>query len=193
MDLQYNPNGKDFTFGYTKYKWHNESNCQTETIITWLKTWSINSAHFNVLVKVWSVSRRRHIQRLKVSRTVFPATNEMKEVSQEVIELRDESVSSETSKQMTIFVADFFPKTGKTSFRFSPQLIIFKLQALFKRVVISWRGKCFNLTFSLVMLYLRNYRDVWPERIERGRRKQDGFELPGYLWKRRIPGPYERR
>ena len=93
---------------------------QTETIITWLKTWFINFARFNVFVKVWSVWRRRHIQRLKVSRTVFPAhrmvlaactdyfygmfTNEMKETSQEVIDLRDESVSSETLKQIIEYI-----------------------------------------------------------------------------------------
>ena len=71
----------------------------------------------------------------------------MKETNQDVIELRDESMSSETFTQiiLAIFIADIFTQTEKTSFRFSPQLIIFKLQAFINIDVISWRGRSFSL------------------------------------------------
>ena len=80
-------------------------------------------AHFNVLVKKCTQFREEGIftdVKLRVGRTVFPAhrmilaaysdyfyamfTNGMKEPNQEVIELRDESMSSETFKQIIEFI-----------------------------------------------------------------------------------------
>ena len=80
-------------------------------------------AHFNVLVKKCAQFREEGIftdVKLRVGRTVFPAhhmilaaysdyfyamfTNGMKETNQEVIELRDESMSSETFKQIIEFI-----------------------------------------------------------------------------------------
>ena len=140
---------------------------QTETIITWLKTWSIKFAHFNVFVKVWSVSRRRHIHRLKVSRAVFPAhrmvlaactdyfygmfTNEMKETSQEVIELRDESVSSETLKQIIEYIySRYLHKNRENVFQVLAAAdnlqVTSVLQACCDDGEGDVRGKCFNLT-----------------------------------------------
>ena len=79
--------------------------------------------HFNVLVKKCTQFREEGIftdVQLKVGRTLFPAhrmilsaysdyffamfTNGMKETDQEVIELRDESMSSETFKQLIDYI-----------------------------------------------------------------------------------------
>ena len=79
--------------------------------------------HFNVLVKKCTQFREEGIftdVQLKVGRTLFPAhrmilsaysdyffamfTNGMKETDEEVIELRDESMSSETFKQLIDYI-----------------------------------------------------------------------------------------
>ena len=89
-------------------------------------------SHFNVLVKKCAQFREEGIfadVQLKVGRTLFPAhrmvlaaysdyfyamfSNGMKETNQEVIELRDENMSSETFKQIIDYIYSGYLRINK--------------------------------------------------------------------------------
>ena len=110
--------------------------------------------------------------RLKVREDIFPAhrivlaansdyfhamfTDGMKESSQEVIELKDESISPDALKIVmdSIYTGDLRVNEDNV-FEVLPQLIIFKSQLLLNSVVISCIGNLFSsdLIFTTIVCF----------------------------------------